>query len=115
MKIEASETCQAILKSNGKVIPHCTLCCLHPSELAWSSIVKQSKHHVFDRFIREKLGDTMTAMSSQPVDDPSSVFDEKHEPYEDEQQEEMNLPAADLTDCLASPLASNLDRSFDQC
>ena len=90
--------CQAILKSNYKVAPCCTLHCLHLSDFAPSSIVKQSKHDVFDRSMREKLSDSMTAMSSKPVDDPSSVFDEKDELYEDEQHPDINLPEADRTD-----------------
>ena len=82
MKNEGNLMTQAVLKSNGLVVPRRTCRPLTVSEL--HSPTEKQKRDLFDKLIREKLGDSITVTQlSKPENSPDLAdyqYDEGEEP-----------------------------------
>lgn len=73
MKNEGNLMTQAVLKSNGLVVPRRTCRRLTVSEL--HSPTEQKKRELFDDLIRKKLGDSVTVTTSQKPEDSPDIAD----------------------------------------
>ena len=97
---------QWILKQNGKVVPHCTLCRLSSAELSLTNKVEYEKRVQFDTAIWGKLGDFYKISKDDPLDNDATVAFDAHwdlDPYEDDSSPKLNMPDADLKDAAGKP------------
>ena len=90
---EGNEMAQAILSSNGTVVPRRTIRKLTPSEI--SSPIEERKRQAFDAVITAKLGDSMS-MPAKPL--PDFI-----EPYEDDSESGSPSSLPDDNDPISSP------------
>ena len=82
-----NQMAQWILKSNGRVIPCRTCRPLKEDEI--NNPIEIRKRKLFDELVRAKLGDSFTPMTTQDVE--ADVF----EPYEDDEEQAVEIPEAD--------------------
>ena len=85
-KGEGNEMAQWVLKANGKVVPHPTLCPLQTTEV--NSEMEFKKHSIFDDLIKKTWGSSVNLPSKAPPDD---VFLE----YEDDDENPRLIPQID--------------------
>ena len=85
---------QAVLKSNGKIVPRRTTRPLKPEELATSNLVEAEKRRVFTECIKNWYGDLMTT-PPEPLKEETDYV-----PYEDDEVEPVQMPTdEDPVDC----------------
>jgi hypothetical protein len=97
---------QWILKENGKVVPHRTLCHLTPAELSPSNEVETEKRFLFNVAIRGVLGDSVKIPKDVPLDNNATkAFDVLWDldPYKDDDGVLPFIPDADLKDAAGKP------------
>ena len=113
-KNEGNAMAQWVLKSNGNIVPRRTCRHLTKAELAPSNEVESRKRAAFDTSITQCLGDSFTLpptptdpVKSDSANPQGGDFD--FEPYEDDVDEPLYVPAADLVDNKGRPI---LQESF---
>ena len=114
--------CQAILQSNGQIVPRRTLCCLTAHEMAVSDEVESRKRATFDEKIRQRFGDSMglgpeeTSLlptgeeeARDNMKEGSPDFDiDRYLMYEDNAEEPLELMEAHIVDTLGKPVNQQL-------
>lgn len=93
MKNEGNEMVQAVLKSNGKVVPRRTCRRLTIAEV--NSPTEMKKREAFDALIKAKLGDSITVAPTATV---RSDFDSAEDLQYDEDEEPPIIPIDDPVD-----------------
>ena len=83
-----NEMAQWVLKCNGQVVPRRTCRELNTEEL--NSPVEAKKREIFDKAIRDSMGSSIN-----PPPDDMPPDNDKHEPYEDDEESPALVPESD--------------------
>ena len=103
---------QRVLKTNGQVVPQCSCEHLTPVEVASSNETKLKKWAGFDAEFKRLLGDSFTLSPEQvkkphcETEDNTNTQDDDYEfePYKDDEETPVTIPAADLVDATGRPI-----------
>ena len=111
-KCEGNEMAQWVLTLKGTVVPRRSCRRLKSGELALSNVTEKRKRDQFDIAIREKLGDSFSEPQRRSMKRDSDgnetsnpqdgIWD--YEPYEDEEEQPVSVPQADVLDATGKPL-----------